>query len=243
MGWICGTLSDGRIPLITGFDSLPSLTSDHLKAFCAAFGTTGTAPLFHMAHVTPEALEEDVIGNWLHLCDDKRVTVTKQELLMAYQTLDGGYGVECDNKVRLVALGNPHFSLLELQRLNELVRSDNRPKRNDVDVVVTLGRHVYDEGERLNYIQNLEAFGVRFINDTCWCMLLDPPIIPHDHNATILTNSAKYATYGHGLTNRRLRFTSLRGCVEASKTGRVSHHSEVPRWLRSFSTLARRLPK
>lgn len=41
MGWLCGNLSDGRIPLVLGFDALPSVSEDNLKAFCAAFGTTG----------------------------------------------------------------------------------------------------------------------------------------------------------------------------------------------------------
>lgn len=42
MGWACGNLSDGGIPLILGFDSLPLVSNDNLKAFCAAFGTTGS---------------------------------------------------------------------------------------------------------------------------------------------------------------------------------------------------------
>ena len=63
MGWLCGKLSDGRIPLIVGFDALPRVTADNLKGFCAAFGTTGTAPLFHMANITPEAIGEEVVEN------------------------------------------------------------------------------------------------------------------------------------------------------------------------------------
>ncbi len=41
MGWICGNLSDGTVPLILGFDLL-EVTNDNLKAFSAAFGTTGS---------------------------------------------------------------------------------------------------------------------------------------------------------------------------------------------------------
>jgi len=41
MGWTCGNLSDGRVPLILGLDLL-EVTDDNLKAFCAAFGTTGS---------------------------------------------------------------------------------------------------------------------------------------------------------------------------------------------------------
>ncbi len=44
MGWTCGNLSDGKVPLILGFDLL-EVTDDNLKAFCAAFGTTGSGKL------------------------------------------------------------------------------------------------------------------------------------------------------------------------------------------------------
>lgn len=240
MGWLCGKLSDGQIPLITGFESLPSVTSDNLKAFCAAFGTTGTSPVFHMAHVTPEAMQ-DTIDNLLISCN-RRVLATKQDLCLAYQTLDGGSD-ESDNRVHLVALGNPHLSVTELRHISEIIRSDVRPKHQDVEVIATLGRHVYEEGRKLNYIQDMETFGVRFVNDTCWCMLLHPPIIPHSKDASILTNSSKYATYGPGLVNRTLRFSSIYGCIEASKTGTISQHCGVPKWLRSFSTMVRHFPK
>eukprot|EP00804_Cyclotella_cryptica_P027084 CCRYP_013618-RA/>CCRYP_013618-RA protein AED:0.15 eAED:0.15 QI:404/1/1/1/1/1/2/2466/610 len=235
MGWLCGNLSDGGIPLILGFDALPSVSDDNLKAFCAAFGTTGTAPLFHMANVTPEAMGDDVVQELLLSCCHKREIVTKDHLIHAYETLDDGTGDS--DEIHLVALGNPHLSLTELEQLRDMVTSDGRPKKDGIEVIATLGRHVHSEGRKLHYVQSLERFGVRFINDTCWCMLLDPPIIPHNHNAMILTNSAKYATYGPGLTNRRMRFGSMLDCVEASKTGKMPHRG-LPLWLRSFSTLS-----
>ena len=46
LGWICGNLSDGGVPLILGFDLL-EVTNDNLKAFCAAFGTTGSGKCVH----------------------------------------------------------------------------------------------------------------------------------------------------------------------------------------------------
>lgn len=240
LGWLCGKLSDGRIPLILGFDALPRVTADNLKGFCAAFGTTGTAPLFHMANVTPEAMGEEVVKNlMMKISSDRRVVATKEDLKLAYETLDGGRDVSSD-AVHLVALGNPHLSLTELKQMSEMIDFDKRPKNNNVDIIACLGRHVYTKGSQ--YIPKLETYGVKFINDTCWCMLLDPPIIPRNPNAAILTNSAKYASYGPGLTNRRLRFASFHECIEASKTGRVSRGG-VPQWLRSFSTLVcRHLP-
>mmetsp|Transcript_3508 Transcript_3508/g.6404 ORF Transcript_3508/g.6404 Transcript_3508/m.6404 type:complete len:220 (+) Transcript_3508:991-1650(+) len=107
MGWICGNLSDGGIPLILGFDSLPAVSSDNLKAFCAAFGTTGSAPLFHMANVTPEAMGVDTIEKMLLSCGERRVEVTKEDLCKSYETLDSGK--DDGDDVSLVALGNPHL--------------------------------------------------------------------------------------------------------------------------------------
>eukprot|EP00581_Thalassiosira_minuscula_P002860 CAMPEP_0183738050 /NCGR_PEP_ID=MMETSP0737-20130205/53680_1 /TAXON_ID=385413 /ORGANISM="Thalassiosira miniscula, Strain CCMP1093" /LENGTH=657 /DNA_ID=CAMNT_0025972497 /DNA_START=5 /DNA_END=1975 /DNA_ORIENTATION=+ len=219
MGWTCGNLSDGGVPLILGFDSLPAVSGDNLKAFCAAFGTTGSAPLFHMANITPEAIGDDTIQRLLQSCGERRVEVTKADLCKSYETLDSGKGDGDD--VSLVALGNPHLSLEELGRLSKMIDNDNRGKHESVRVIATLGRHVHSNGTELGFTQNLESFGVQFINDTCWCMLLDPPIIPPNRNAKILTNSGKYAHYGPGLTNRRIRFGSMHDCMEAAKTGNV----------------------
>lgn len=70
-----------------------------------------------------------------------------------------------------------------------------------------------------------------------WCMLLDPPLIPSNPNAKILTNSAKYAHYGTGLTNRRLRFGSMNQCIEVAKSGKMNlmngNSHSLPHWLRS----------
>jgi predicted aconitase len=41
MGSTCGNLSIGIVPLILFF-ALLEVTNDDLKAFCAAFGTTGS---------------------------------------------------------------------------------------------------------------------------------------------------------------------------------------------------------
>ncbi|KAI4716995.1 hypothetical protein E4T48_06792 [Aureobasidium sp. EXF-10727] len=53
----------------------------------------------------------------------------------------------------------------------------------------------------------LKAFG---------CMIRDPLIYPSVR--TIMTNSAKFAHYGSGLTKRDIRFASLTGCVKAACT-------------------------
>ena len=122
-----------------------------------------------------------------------------------------------------------HLSLDECERLANMM-DDVHP---DVRVLATLSRHVYDAAKSRGHIKKLEQFGVQFVSDTCWCMLLDPPVIPPDPSGTIGTNSGKYAHYGPGLTNRRMRFGSMAQCIEAARRGRWdSRTATLPKWLR-----------
>jgi predicted aconitase len=236
MGWLSGKLSDGRIPLILGFDLLPSVSRDNLKAFSAAFGTTASSPMFHMANITPEAIGNTLINGMIQSCGERRIEVSKEDVMKAYITLDSGK--ESGDEISLVALGNPHLSIEELKDLINIISLDDRPKHDNVKLIATLGRHIHSTGNQLGYTKKLEAFGVTFINDTCWCMLLHPPIIPSANpSAKILTNSGKYAHYGPGLTNCHVRFGSMYQCIEAAKSGRMGPmEGRSMSWLRPFST-------
>ena len=92
--------------------------------------------------------------------------------------------------------------------------------------VATLGRTIFDEADKAGHIAVLKEFGVQFVTDTCWCMLTEP-VVPIG-SKTLITNSGKYAHYAPGLVNRRVRFSNLRGCVEAAATGRAP---SAPAWV------------
>lgn len=72
----------------------------------------------------------------------------------------------------------------------------------------------------------LEAFGVTFVRDACWCTVMQPIVPPTAR--TILTNSGKYAHYGRGLSGKSVRFASLLDCVEAAVTSRAPE--ALPAW-------------
>lgn len=213
LGYVCGILSEGKVPLILlGLERNGRIehwkypTLDDLKSFSAAFGTTASSPLFHIAGITPEAREHadiETMINSIHLNDRNWRKIDMEDVRRGYEALSLGCGKENavtqesllddDNEpIKLVALGNPHLSLSECRTLNSLISSGLK-KHDNIRVIVTLGRRVRSEADRLGYISTLEKFGVEFINDTCWCMLLDPPIIPLSKKDKILTNSAKYA--------------------------------------------------
>lgn len=258
MGWLCGTLSDGKVPLILGFELISSMISDDdFKSFCAAYGTTGTAPLFHMAGVTPEAADADVVNKMLlHVgAESRTTTLDMQQVKESFETLNG-FDNNADDvigktaeTVDLIAFGNPHLSISEMKRLVDLIQLDSKQKHKDTKVIATLSRTIYEKAHELGYVTVLEDFGVKFVNDTCWCMMTDEPIIPPSKDAIIMTNSAKYAHYGVGLTQRKLRFGSMSDCVSVAKHGSrpllTNQSSYLPSWLnlskRSFMSFIKRV--
>jgi predicted aconitase/predicted aconitase with swiveling domain len=218
LGHLCGSLSDGDVPILVGLESYAeSITKDHLKAFCAAFGTTGTSPLIHIAGITPEAIQPDEM---LSKCTRWEV-VSAQRLEKTFRILDQQSEENQESaQVDWIALGNPHMSLSECEDLQNLIDALPEPKKkhDGVEVIACMARALYDQSPA---IPALQSFGVKFVQDTCWCMLLEPPMIPADPSARILTNSGKYAHYGPGLTGRRFRLGSLAECVGAAVSGKL----------------------
>lgn len=201
LGYAVGGVASSGIPLVTGVAHLAP-TSDDLKAFGAAFATVSAVPMFHIAGVTPEARTVEQATGGLAV---PVVTLTAQDLAAAWAELNGAG----EDRADLVSLGNPHFSLTEIRALAALCQGRRRDPA--VAVVVTCGREILDQAAADGLTAPLEQFGVRFVTDTCWCMITDPLIPPSAR--VIMTTSGKYAHYGPGLTGRRFRFGSLEDCV------------------------------
>lgn len=211
LGYCCGLAAGSEIPLIRGV-AAGRPDSDALKAFGAAFATTAAAPMFHIAGVTPEADRQ---------APERRQGIGLAELRAGWAELNSAES----GAVGLVSLGNPHFSPEECAKLAALVAG--RTRSPEVEVVVTCGRAVHEAAARAGHVAEAEAFGVRFVNDTCWCMLGEPVVPPGVR--VIMTNSGKYAHYGPGLVGRGMRFGSLADCVEAACTGQAA--AGLPAWL------------
>lgn len=204
LGYCVGRLSGSRIPVVVGLDSIcPS--KDDLKAFGAAFATVSSAPMFHIMGVTPEATSLEAVTGANHTI--QRVEISRAEMLSCIEGLNTANGSE---KVDLISLGNPHFSLFEMRKLASMCHG--KTKDPSVAIIVCCGRSTHGLASQAGVIAELEAFGVQVIEDTCWCMIGDPVI--EKSVKVIMTNSAKYAHYGPGLTGRSFRFGGLAECVE-----------------------------
>ena len=249
LGYVCGKLSNGHVPLIVGLDDIFHLINDdHLKAFCAAFGTTGSAPLFHMAGITPEAQNLVVsyqkfwrmTSNEHATLESGAVIITIDHMNTEFHALDSAtetIKAGDDNiPIGLVALGNPHLSISECEKLASMVSKEGvAHKSSQVKLISTLGRIVYEQASSKGFIEPLKKFGMHFINDTCWCMLTEPVVPPLDENQIrsqiIMTNSAKYAHYAPGLVQKKVKFASLAMCLRSSETGFAPRDTR-PKWLK-----------
>ncbi|ARB31794.1 DUF521 domain-containing protein [Pseudomonas tolaasii] len=223
LGYHVGLLAGKRIPLVFGLESAAP-TLDNLKAFSAAFGTTSGAPLFHIAGVTPEALDVDkseFLDSGL-----EEITIAPVDLLQNWNSLNSA----SESRVDIVTLGNPHFSLTEFKTLAKLCKG--LVKAPDTAMVITCGRAIYEQAIQNGYIAEIERFGGQIVNDTCWCMLGEPVIPLAAKN--VMTNSAKFAHYAPGLVGRPVHFASLAGCVEAASKGHTQ--GAYPAWLKSLAT-------
>ena len=224
LGYHIGALAGSRVPLVLGLEKRkPSL--DDLKAFGAAFATTSAAPLFHIAGVTPEAIDPAQV-----LEAGTRIPVEKirlQDLMLSWRELNSAR----DPRVDVVSLGNPHFSLSEFAHLARLCRG--RRKHPDVVLAITCGRAVLEQAREAGHIAVIEAFGATLVTDTCWCMLGEPVIPPAA--TTLMTNSGKYAHYAPGLVGRKVHFASLAECVDAACSATAS--GRLPAWLQPAAQL------
>lgn len=211
VGWLAGRASPDRVPLILGLEN-ERLSADDLKSICAAFGTTSGAPLLHVAGHTPEA-------DLAPVPEADKIALDTQAFAEGWVALN-----QATEPVDLVAIGSPHASLSECQRLAELLAGRSCEA---APMIVTVGRHVLAQASADGTLATLQAAGAQVIPDLCWCSITEP-IFPTAARS-ILTNSGKYAHYADGLSGRPVRLAGLAACVEASVTGRAP---ERPDWAR-----------
>lgn len=207
LGYLVGKHAGELVPVIDGLMEAPSL--EDLKNFCAAVATSGAVGMFHIVGVTPEApTVEAALGGQE---PQKTLNVSLADLMHTTDGLSTGSG----NKLDLVVMGSPHFTLGDCAELAELVRGKKRNAK--VDVLITTNRMVLEEATREGWAEMIAAFGGRFSTDNCLCMLNSDMF--SNEMQTVMTNSGKFAHYGPGLIRRGVYFGSMSDCVESAVAG------------------------
>lgn len=205
-GHFAGKVVRDRIPAIVGLPR--ASTEDDLKALGAVAASSGAVAMFHAVGLTPEAptLEAAMQGDpaeesFTLSADDLRRIVRDLSTVPAGATLGA------------VALGTPHFSLSEFERLMPLLAL-GRPR---VDVYINVGREVLAALESRGWRTTLEEAGVTLVVDTCTYVTS----VMRDFTGAVMTNSGKWAYYAPGNIGVEVAFGSLADCMASARAGQV----------------------
>jgi predicted aconitase len=207
LGHLLGKIAQDRNPVVSGLAVVP--TEDQLKALGAASASSGTVALFHLVGVTPEAptLEAALQG----IAPKETVPLNMTALRAGRRELSTATGEKLD----MVVLGSPHFSLAEFKQLAPLVA--DRRRHPEVEFLITSSRAMTLLAEKAGLLAPILDFGARLTVDTC---ILATPMLPPEIKR-LMTNSAKYAYYAPGLLSTEITYGSLIDCIESAVTGAV----------------------
>jgi len=213
LGHLIGSVSEDKIPVIEGIPL--DVSSDQLKALCAAAASSGSVALFHAIGVTPEAntLEEAFKGEK----PEQIIDINPSDLQKSRADLSTA--PEGD-KLDLVVLGCPHFSFDEFRQLAALIRAKTekgKTLRPDVKFIVISCQTSYALLRRSEFFNVLTDFGVEVTLDTC--IFHTPMVSPA--TKVIMTNSGKCAYYAPGQLGVKVAFGSMAECVDSAVRGYV----------------------
>jgi predicted aconitase len=207
LGGIVGRLTGDywQVPVLVGIDRVPG--SDEMKHFGAALASYGSVALFHMAGITPEAqrLEDVAIsGAATRACE---VSVTD---IRAFQR---SYTQKVD-RVDVVVFSAPQLSLMEMQRIAELV--DGR--HATIPLLVVTSPQVKPDADRLGLTARIEAAGGLVLSGMCFYQSYAREMAKANGWRRLATNSAKLVNIigGYGYTPAML---SMEASVDAACAG------------------------
>jgi hypothetical protein len=207
LGHLVGVRAGDKIPVLAGIALAPD--EDQMKAFGAAAASSGGVAMFHILGVTPEA------RTWESAFQGKEPSQTIEVTMDALREARRELTHTDSDKLHMVVLGSPHFSLAEFAKLAPLLRDKRR--HPGVKFLVTCGRATAQIAGRAGYLEALREFGAQITVDTC---ILASPMLP-DEIQNLMTNSAKFAYYTPGLLKKQIAFGSLEDCIESAVEGRI----------------------
>jgi predicted aconitase len=207
LGHAIGRKCGNMVPAISGLAD--NCSEDDLKAISAAASSSGSVPLFHAIGITPEAatLEIAFQGNQVQQTIELKV----EDLRQARAEL----GQNSEQKLSGIALGTPHFSYTEFERLVDLLAG--RELHTGLVCYLTTSRHVMQQAQQQGWTDTLQRAGIKIITDTC--TYFSPAV--NGLQGKIMTNSAKWAYYAPGMLPVEVVIGSLGECVESAVSGEV----------------------
>jgi predicted aconitase len=165
-------------------------SQDELKALGAAMAASGSVALYYVENVTPSPPEQGGPG---------------ETIKFGRKEIDEVYEQHHANDAELVALGCPHCSVPELERVAELL--DGRSIQKELWICTAKKTaQMYPE-----LVEKIEQSGAKVLCDTC--MVVSPASGLYKK---IMVNSGKALMYLPGLCGVKAAFGNTESCIEAA---------------------------
>ncbi len=162
----------------------------YLKDFGAACASNGAVGLYHIAGLTPEAVEmgEEIITEnaQVYVIDDAELERVKNNYPVMWKNPDA--------TPKLCFVGCPHMTMAQLKEWTDNVCAGlekNGRKKVSVPTVFTAPPAVCDEFKKTDYYARLQATGV-VLSYICPLMYMNNPLAK---KMPVITNSNKLRTY------------------------------------------------
>ena len=183
------------VPYVIGLDQwigteLNDAACAYLKDFGAATASNGAVGLYHIANLTPEAVEQGesliVEGAKEYIIDDAELERVKNNYPVIWKNPDA--------TPKLCFVGCPHLSLEQLKDWTEKLEAElsaNGKKRVTIPTVFTASPGVLEAFEKTEYAGRLKATGV-ITSYICPLMYMNNPLCK---KMPVITSSNKLRTY------------------------------------------------
>ena len=183
------------VPYVVGLDQwigsdLNDSACAYLKDFGAATASNGAVGLYHIANLTPEAVElgENLIaeGAKEYIIDDAELERVKNNYPVIWKNPDA--------KPKLCFVGCPHLSLEQLKDWTLKLEAElkkNGKKKVTINTVFTAAPGVLEVFEKTEYAERLKATGV-ITSYICPLMYMNNPLCK---KMPVITSSNKLRTY------------------------------------------------
>ena len=211
LGGIVGraTNSYWQVPVVSGIER--PVTSDELKHFGAALASFGSVAMFHMPGVTPEA-------HTLTAAFGGRTPPVAQRIGRSdFDSFFASYAARGD-KVDVVVFAAPQLSIIELQRLADLL--DGRRVAEGTTLIAATSPENKFAADRMGLTTRIEAANGVVAAGICFYQSYAREMAEANGWQRLLTNSAKLvniiAGYGYQPT-----LASMEACVDSAIAGRI----------------------
>ena len=183
------------VPYVVGLDQwigteLTDSACAYLKDFGAATASNGAVGLYHIANLTPEAVE---LGDGLiaegaqeYIIDDAELAKVQANYPVMWKNPDA--------KPKLCFVGCPHLSLEQLKTWTDNIEAalaKNGAKKVVIPTVLTAAPKVLEAFEKTEYATRLKATGV-ITSYICPLMYMNNPLCK---KMPVITSSNKLRTY------------------------------------------------